>query len=38
MDKTIEKNVFVFEINASEYVMLNRLYFEENTCHPLSIC
>ena len=38
MHKTIMKNVFVSEINASEYLTLNCLDYEENTCHRQSVC
>ena len=34
----IDKNLFVFEIIASELVALNCLYSEENTCHQQSMC
>ena len=38
MKKEIHKDFFVFEINASEFVLLNCLYKEENTCHQHSVC
>ena len=38
MKKQIEKKVFVFEIDTSEFVALNYLYQEENTCHRHSVC
>ena len=37
MKKKLKKNVFVFEIITSEFVALNCLYQEENTCHPHSV-
>ena len=38
MNKKIEKNFFVLEIITSEFVALNCLYQEENTCHRHSVC
>ena len=38
MQKEIEKMLFVFEITASELVVLNCIYYEENTYHRQSIC
>ena len=38
MHKAIEKNLFVSQINGSEYIVLNCLYLEENTCHRQSMC
>ena len=38
MQDKIQKNLFVFEIIASELVVLNCLYYEENTCHQQSMC
>ena len=38
MKKKIEKKVFVFEIITSEFVALNCLEQEENTCHRHSVC
>ena len=38
MHKKIQKNIFVSQINASEYVALNCLYEEENNCHRQSMC
>ena len=35
MQKKIEKKFLVFEIIACEWVPLNRLYEEENTCQGL---
>ena len=37
MKKKIQKKFFVFEIIASEFVALNCLYQEENTCHRHSV-
>ena len=34
----IEKKFFLFEIIPSEFVALNCLYQEENTCHRQSLC
>ena len=33
MKKKIEKNFFVLKIIPSEFVALNSLYQEEETCH-----
>ena len=38
MQKNIEKNVFVFEIIASELVAFNCLYYADNACHRHSMC
>ena len=38
MKKKIEKKFSVLEIIASEFVALNCLYQEENTCHRHSVC
>ena len=38
MKKKIQKKFFVFEIITSEFVALNCLYQEENTCHRHSVC
>ena len=38
MKKKIEKMFFVFEIIKSEFVALNCLYQEENTCQRDSVC
>ena len=38
MMNKIEKNFFVFEIIASDFVALNCLYQEENTCHRHLVC
>ena len=38
MKKEIEAKFFVFEIIASEFVALNCLYQEENTCNRHSVC
>ena len=38
MKKKIKKRFFVFEIITSEFVALNYLYQEENTCHRHSVC
>ena len=38
MKKKIPQKFFVFEIIASEFVALNWLYQEENTCHRHSVC
>ena len=38
MKKKIEKNFFVFEIITSEFVALNCLSQEENTCHWHTVC
>ena len=37
MKKKIQKKFFVFEIIPSEFVALNCLYQEENTCHRHSV-
>ena len=37
MKKKIEKKFFVLEIIISEFVCLNCLYQEENTCHRHSV-
>ena len=38
MKKKIQIKFFVFEIIASEFVALNCLYQEANTCHRQSVC
>ena len=38
MKKKIAKKFFVFGIIASEFVALNCLYQEANTCHRHSVC
>ena len=38
MKEEIEKKFFVFEIITSEFVALNCLDQEENTCHRHSVC
>ena len=38
MQKKIQKKFFVFDIIASELVVLNCLYQADNACHWLSIC
>ena len=38
MKKKIEKKFFVFERITSEFVPLNCLYQEENTCQRHSVC
>ena len=38
MQEKSDKKLFVFEIIAPEFVALNCLYYEENTCHQQSIC
>ena len=38
MKKKMERKFFVFEIIVSEFVALNYLYEEENTCHRHSVC
>ena len=38
MKKKIQKKFFVFEIITSEFVALNCLYQEQNTCHRDSVC
>ena len=38
MKKKIHKKRFIFEIITSEFVVLNCLYQEENTCHRHSVC
>ena len=38
MKKKIKKKFFVFEIIASEFVALNCLYQEGNTCDQHSVC
>ena len=38
MKKKIEKKLFVFEKMTFEFVALNCLYQEENTCHRHSVC
>ena len=38
MKKKIEKKFFVFEIITSEFVALNCLYQEQNTCNRHSVC
>ena len=38
MKRKFQKKIFVFEIIASEFVALNCLYEEENTCHWHSVC
>ena len=37
MRKKMEKKFFVFEIITSEFVALNCLSQEENTCHRYSV-
>ena len=34
----VAKTFFFFEIIASQLVVLNCLYLEENTCHRESMC
>ena len=38
MQQKIGKKFFLFERIASEFVTLNCLYKEENTCHRHSVC
>ena len=38
MKQKIPKQFFVFEITTSEFVALNCLDQEENTCHRHSVC
>ena len=38
MGKKIEPKFFVFEIITSDFVALNCLYQEQNTCHWDSVC
>ena len=38
MKKKIQIKFFVFEMLASEFITLNWLYQEENTCHRHSVC
>ena len=38
MQRKIEKKSFLSEIIVSEYVVLNSLYKEDNTCHRQSMC
>ena len=38
MKKKMGKKFFVFEIITSEFVALDCLYQEENTCHRHSVC
>ena len=38
MKKKIQKTFFVFEIITSEFVALNCLWQEENTCHWHTVC
>ena len=38
MEKNIRKKLFVSDIMTSELFALNSLYYEENTCHPQSMC
>ena len=38
MKKKMERKFFVFEIIVPEFVALNYLYEEENTCHRHSVC
>ena len=38
MKKKIQKKFFVFEIIPSEFLALNCLYQEGNTCHRHSVC
>ena len=38
MKKENQKKFFVFEIITSEFVALNCLYQEQNTCHRDSVC
>ena len=37
MQRKIEKKFVVSEINGSELLALNSLYYEENTCHRQSM-
>ena len=37
MEKKMQKKFFVFERITSEFVALNCLYQEENTCHRHSV-
>ena len=37
MENKNSEKVFVFEINLSELVALNILYYAENPCHRLSV-
>ena len=38
MTKKIQEELFVFKIVASEFVALNCLYKEANTCHRQTVC
>ena len=38
MKKKIETKFFVFKIIPSEFVALNCLYQEDNTCNGNSVC
>ena len=38
MTKKIKEEFFVLKIIASEFVTLDCLYQEENTCHRHSLC
>ena len=38
MEKKIDKKRFIFEIIRFEFVVLNCLYQEENTCHQHTVC
>ena len=37
MKKKIKKKFFVFQVIRSEFVALNCLYQEQNTCHWVSV-
>ena len=38
MQRKVEKKLFVLEIIASEFLALNCLHLEENTCYQQSMC
>ena len=38
MQEKVEKKFLIFEIIAREWVALNSLYSEENTCQRQSLC
>ena len=38
MQRKIEKKSFVSETIVSEFIALNRLHKEDNTCHRQSMC
>ena len=38
MKKKIQKKFFVFDIITSDFVALNCLYQEDNTCNRHSVC